>query len=52
MAETRTEVTLCCTVCGNENYITSKNKRLHPDRFEVKKFCAHCNKETMHKEKR
>ena len=41
-----------CSVCGEENYIGTKNKRLHPDRVEIQKYCKRCNKKTMHKEKK
>ena len=41
-----------CTVCGEENYIGDKNKKNHPDRMEIKKFCSRCNKMTLHKEKK
>ena len=41
-----------CTECGEENYIGDKNKRLHPDRLEISKFCPRCNKKTVHKEKK
>jgi large subunit ribosomal protein L33 len=27
-----------------------KNKRLHPERVEWKKYCPRCNKHIMHKE--
>lgn len=43
---------LKCTVCGEENYLANKNKRLHPDRVEYKKYCPRCNKKTVHKEKK
>ena len=52
MAEKRTNITLRCSVCKNENYITTKNKKAHPDRFTVNKFCPHCNKVTKHEEKK
>lgn len=48
----RAGITLRCTVCKNENYITTKNKRKHTERFEVKKYCPHCNKSTLHQEKK
>lgn len=41
-----------CTVCGNENYIGDKNKKAHPDRQEINKYCPHCQKKTVHKEKK
>lgn len=43
---------LKCTICGEENYLASKNKKLHPDRMEAKKFCSRCNQMTIHKEKK
>ena len=48
----RVQFTLKCTECGNENYILNKNKKAHPERMEVKKFCKNCNKQTLHKEKK
>lgn len=44
--------TLRCEVCKEENYISKKNKRLHPEKLEVKKHCSRCNKHTNHKEKK
>ena len=32
------------------NYHTTKNKRLHPERVEWKKYCPRCNKHQVHKE--
>jgi large subunit ribosomal protein L33 len=52
MAENRTEVTLVCSVCGCENYITTKNKKNDPDRLQMEKYCPKCRKKTLHKEKR
>jgi large subunit ribosomal protein L33 len=46
----RDQMTLACNDCKNRNYIKTKNKRLHPDRVEVKKYCAKCRKHTAHKE--
>ena len=48
----RDQVTLACGDCKRRNYITTKNKRLHPDRVETKKFCPSCRKHTAHKETR
>jgi len=45
-------ITLACGDCKNRNYSSSKNKRLHPDRVEYKKFCPFCRKHTPHKETR
>lgn len=48
----RDRIKYVCSVCGNENYIGDKNKRLHPDRVEIQKYCKFCQKKTMHKEKK
>ena len=48
----RDNIILRCTECSNENYITTKNKRNLPEKFEIKKFCSKCNKMTVHKEKK
>ena len=48
----RDSFTLKCTVCGEENYITSKNKKNNPDRKKKKKYCPRCKKVTVHKEKK
>ena len=48
----RDNIILQCVECGNQNYITTKNKKLHPDRMEIKKYCPKCNKKTNHKEKK
>jgi len=40
-----------CTVCGEENYLTEKNKKNTPDRIEHNKFCPKCRKQTLHREK-
>ncbi|MBP7216962.1 MAG: 50S ribosomal protein L33 [Candidatus Omnitrophica bacterium] len=43
-------VTFECTVCKNRNYTGTKNKKLHSDRLEIKKFCKFCRKHSPHKE--
>lgn len=48
----RDNIILQCSECKDQNYITTKNKRVHPDRFEIKKFCPKCKKMTIHKEKK
>jgi len=45
-------VILACGKCKRRNYTTKKNKRLHPDRVEYRKFCRWCGTHTMHKETR
>ncbi len=48
----RVIVTLACTNCKQRNYTTSKNKRSHPDRIELKKFCPYCGSQQAHRETR
>ena len=48
----RENIILKCTHCLNKNIINTKNKRNHPDRMEVNKYCPRCNKKTVHKEKK
>ncbi len=45
-------VKLRCSECKKTWYTTTKNKRLHPDRIEQKKYCARERKHTMFKEAR
>lgn len=47
-----TNVKLVCTVCKKENYDTPKNKKNHPEKLELNKFCPNCNKSTLHREKK
>ena len=37
--EDRISFVLKCQECGEENYLTSKNKKKHPDRLELNKYC-------------
>ena len=46
----RTRITLACTECKNRNYDTTKDKKTHPERMEIKKDCPTCRKHTVHKE--
>lgn len=48
----RQNKTLVCTVCGEENYRTSKNVKNTTDRLELNKYCSRCQKHTAHKEKK
>ncbi|MBI4531799.1 MAG: 50S ribosomal protein L33 [Candidatus Latescibacteria bacterium] len=43
---------LACGVCNRRTYTTTKNRRLHPDRVEQKRYCRFCKKHTPHKESR
>ena len=44
----RDRITFKCSVCGEENYIGTRN----PERMTVKKYCPKCNQQTEHKEKK
>ncbi|MFA5561914.1 MAG: 50S ribosomal protein L33 [Eubacteriales bacterium] len=46
----RVRITLACSTCKQRNYETMKNKKTHPDRIELNKFCRFCRKHTPHKE--
>jgi len=48
----RETIYLVCQECKRRNYITDKNKRLHPNRVEFKKYCKFDKKHTVHKESR
>ena len=50
VAMPRDKIILACGECKNRNYFTTKNKRLHPERVEWKKYCPRCNKHQVHKE--
>lgn len=45
------KVALACTVCGSRNYMIVENPQ-RTERLEVRKFCKHCGKHTLHKETR
>ena len=46
----RDKITLACEDCAERNYSGTKNKRLHPQRVEYRKYCPRCKKHTTHKE--
>jgi len=48
----REQVILACSRCKRRNYVTTKNRRKHPDRLEYKKYCRFCRTHTTHKETR
>lgn len=50
-AKVKTEqIHLQCTECKRKNYITTKNKQNVPEKLELKKYCSHDKKHTIHKE--
>ncbi|MGI6106501.1 MAG: 50S ribosomal protein L33 [Lachnospiraceae bacterium] len=48
----RTKIVLACTECKQRNYNWTKDKKAHPERMEVRKYCRFCRKHTLHKETR
>lgn len=48
----REQVILKCSECGEENYITTRNKKKHPEKYEIMKYCPKLRKMTLHKEKK
>ena len=43
-------IILECTECGERDYLTKKNKRKHPERLALKKYCPRERKATLHRE--
>ena len=50
MAGNRTIITLECKTCKERNYSTTKNKKTQTEKLELKKFCRHDRKHTLHRE--
>ena len=46
----RVNITLECTECHEQTYLTNTNKRNNPDRLELKKYCPRDRKVTLHRE--
>ncbi|MCR4911386.1 MAG: 50S ribosomal protein L33 [Bacilli bacterium] len=44
----RVKVLLICSECLSRNYVTTIRKD-STEKLELKKFCKHCNKQTLHK---
>ncbi|MFA4833815.1 MAG: 50S ribosomal protein L33 [Patescibacteria group bacterium] len=43
-------IKLECKDCKRLNYFSRKNKKTLKNRLELKKYCKHCKKHTLHKE--
>jgi len=50
MATKKPFVKLQCKDCKNINYFSHKSKKMADAKLELKKFCKHCRKHTVHKE--
>ncbi len=50
----RQRVALACEECGARNYKTTKARRVDAgqpqERLELKKYCPHCKRHTVHRE--
>jgi large subunit ribosomal protein L33 len=43
-------IIMACTECKQRNYSTTKDKKKHTDRLELKKYCKFCRAHTVHRE--
>jgi large subunit ribosomal protein L33 len=43
-------IALQCTECKRRNYTTKKNRRNMQGKLELKKYCPHDRKHTLHRE--
>jgi large subunit ribosomal protein L33 len=43
-------ITLACTECKRRNYTSTRNKRTQTEKLEIRKFCRHDRKHTVHRE--
>ncbi|MBO4287924.1 MAG: 50S ribosomal protein L33 [Kiritimatiellae bacterium] len=41
---------LACTECKRRNYMTTRNKKTMTERVELKKYCPHERRHTVHRE--
>ena len=48
----RVVINLECSECKRRNYATTKNKRTHTARLELRKYCKWCGRHTVHRETR
>ena len=51
-SDKRPPLTMVCTECKAQNYVTTKNKTNVPDRMEFNKYCSSCRSHKLHREKR
>lgn len=50
--ENRVNVTNRCSECGKELRPIEKNKKTHPEKMELKRYCSNCRKHVIAKEKK
>ncbi len=41
---------MTCSDCKRRNYISTRNKKKHPEKVSLNKYCRFCRKHTLHKE--
>ncbi len=46
----RIVVHLVCTECKRRNYSTTKNRQKRGVKLQLRKYCPHCRRHTVHKE--
>jgi large subunit ribosomal protein L33 len=46
----RETILLQCTESGKINYTSTKDKKNHPERLELKKYCPALRRHTLHRE--
>ncbi len=51
----RQRIALACSACAARNYQTTRSRREGAKKpagapFELRKFCSHCDKHTLHRE--
>ncbi|MEW5766073.1 MAG: 50S ribosomal protein L33 [bacterium] len=46
----REMIIIACTGCKRRNYTTTKNKKKHSEKLELKKFCRFCQAHVLHRE--
>lgn len=49
-SDVRMKFLLECTECKRRNYTSTKNRRTTTAKVELKKYCPHDRKHTLHKE--
>jgi large subunit ribosomal protein L33 len=49
-AENRPVILLACTECKERTYATTKNKKNDPSRLELRRYCPHDRRHTLHRE--
>ncbi|MBI4831398.1 MAG: 50S ribosomal protein L33 [Candidatus Lindowbacteria bacterium] len=43
-------ITIACGECKQRNYTTTKDKKKHTGKLELRKYCKFCQTHTLHRE--